>query len=110
MDTDSIIATPEGAILPRNEKKARQALAKLGLKRVEGITRVVLRRPQGVSSSDLGWHQECVSVIADAVLCHTLSGPSGPLRRCEARSLPLPELRLLHRLWRRTFTLSLEFL
>ena len=48
-DTDAIINTEEGRILPRLEKKARQTLAKLGLKKVEGITRVVLRRPQGVS-------------------------------------------------------------
>lgn len=49
MDTDSIINTEEGRLLPRLEKKARQSLAKLGLKRVEGINRVVLRRPGGVS-------------------------------------------------------------
>ncbi|KAK9900444.1 nascent polypeptide-associated complex, alpha subunit [Cystobasidium minutum MCA 4210] len=48
MDTDSIINTEEGRLLPRLEKKARQSLAKLGLKRVEGINRVVLRRPGGV--------------------------------------------------------------
>lgn len=34
----------------RNEKKARKAIAKLGLKHVEGITRVTLRRPKGVST------------------------------------------------------------
>jgi nascent polypeptide-associated complex subunit alpha len=34
----------------RNEKKARQLIAKLGMmKKVEGITRVTLRRPKGVS-------------------------------------------------------------
>lgn len=33
----------------RNEKKARKAIAKLGLKHVEGITRVTLRRPKNVS-------------------------------------------------------------
>jgi len=32
----------------RNEKKARKAIAKLGLKHVEGITRVTLRRPKNV--------------------------------------------------------------
>jgi nascent polypeptide-associated complex subunit alpha len=37
------------AIHSRNEKKARKAIAKLGLKHVEGITRVTLRRPKGVS-------------------------------------------------------------
>jgi nascent polypeptide-associated complex subunit alpha len=39
------------AIHSRNEKKARKAVDKLGLKKVEGITRVTLRRPKGVSSS-----------------------------------------------------------
>lgn len=33
----------------RNEKKARKSIAKLGLKHIEGITRVTLRRPKGVS-------------------------------------------------------------
>lgn len=32
----------------RNEKKARKAIGKLGLKHIEGITRVTLRRPKGV--------------------------------------------------------------
>jgi NAC domain len=36
------------AIHSRNEKKARKAIAKLGLKHIEGITRVTLRRPKGV--------------------------------------------------------------
>ena len=33
----------------RNEKKARKAIGKLGLKHVPGITRVTLRRPKNVS-------------------------------------------------------------
>jgi len=33
----------------RNEKKARKSIAKLGLTRVPGITRVTLRRPKNVS-------------------------------------------------------------
>jgi len=37
------------AVHSRNEKKARKAIAKLGLKHVEGITRVTLRRPKNVS-------------------------------------------------------------
>ena len=37
------------AIHSRNEKKARKAIAKLGLKHVPGITRVTLRRPKNVS-------------------------------------------------------------
>ena len=32
----------------RNEKKARKALAKLGLAPIAGITRVAIRRPKGV--------------------------------------------------------------
>ncbi|KAJ5887687.1 nascent polypeptide-associated complex subunit alpha [Penicillium taxi] len=42
---------PSGAsvtIHSRNEKKARKAIAKLGLKHVPGITRVTLRRPKNV--------------------------------------------------------------
>ncbi len=34
----------------RNEKKARKAIGKLGLKHVPGITRVTLRRPKNVRS------------------------------------------------------------
>lgn len=37
------------AIHSRGEKKARKAIAKLGLKHIEGITRVTLRRPKNVS-------------------------------------------------------------
>ncbi|KAJ4369109.1 GAL4 enhancer protein [Neocucurbitaria cava] len=32
----------------RNEKKARKAIAKLGLKHIDGITRVTLRRPKNI--------------------------------------------------------------
>lgn len=32
----------------RNEKKARKAIGKLGLKHVDGITRVTLRRPKNI--------------------------------------------------------------
>lgn len=34
--------------LSRNEKKARKQLEGLGLKKVEGIERVVIKRPRGV--------------------------------------------------------------
>jgi nascent polypeptide-associated complex subunit alpha len=44
----SIAAGSSIAIHSRNEKKARKAVAKLGLKHIEGITRVTLRRPKGV--------------------------------------------------------------
>ena len=36
------------AVHSRNEKKARKAIAKLGLKHMEGITRVTLRRPKNI--------------------------------------------------------------
>ncbi|TVY18669.1 Nascent polypeptide-associated complex subunit alpha [Lachnellula arida] len=41
---------PEGGAIvhSRNEKKARKSIAKLGLTRVPGITRVTLRRPKGI--------------------------------------------------------------
>lgn len=48
------VSIPAGAgvaVHSRNEKKARKAIAKLGLKHVEGITRVTLRRPKNVSRS-----------------------------------------------------------
>jgi len=44
----SIPAGSAVAIHSRNEKKARKAIAKLGLKHIEGITRVTLRRPKGI--------------------------------------------------------------
>jgi len=40
----------------RNEKKARKSIAKLGLKHVPGITRVTLRRPKNVSSTECRLH------------------------------------------------------
>jgi nascent polypeptide-associated complex subunit alpha len=39
------------AVHSRGEKKARKALAKLGLKHIPGITRVTLRRPKNVLPS-----------------------------------------------------------
>jgi len=47
-DTDTIINSEQGKSIGRLEKKARQTLAKLGLKKVEGIQRVVMRRPGNV--------------------------------------------------------------
>ena len=54
--SDSEIETGEsgipagGAVVhSRNEKKARKSIAKLGLTKVPGITRVTLRRPKNVS-------------------------------------------------------------
>lgn len=56
---DSEVETGEGeagmsaggvVVHSRNEKKARKSIAKLGLVKVPGITRVTLRRPKNVSS------------------------------------------------------------
>lgn len=45
----NIPANASVAVHSRNEKKARKAISKLGLKHIEGITRVTLRRPKNVS-------------------------------------------------------------
>lgn len=45
----NIPANASVAVHSRNEKKARKAIAKLGLKHIDGITRVTLRRPKNVS-------------------------------------------------------------
>jgi len=50
-DNPSATGIPAGAnvaVHSRNEKKARKAIAKLGLKHIEGITRVTLRRPKNI--------------------------------------------------------------
>ena len=47
----SIPAGSAVAVHSRNEKKARKAIGKLGLKHVPGITRVTLRRPKGVCTA-----------------------------------------------------------
>lgn len=52
------------AVHSRNEKKARKAIAKLGLKHVPGITRVTLKRPKNVRPSLLHWR---ISVKYDAL-------------------------------------------
>jgi nascent polypeptide-associated complex subunit alpha len=46
---ESGIPAGAGAVVhSRNEKKARKSIAKLGLTKVPGITRVTLRRPKNV--------------------------------------------------------------
>lgn len=55
-DAEAEATIPGGATVAvhsRNEKKARKAIGKLGLKHVPGITRVTLRRPKNVSQSTL---------------------------------------------------------
>lgn len=48
----SIPAGSTAVIHSRNEKKARKAIEKLHLTRVQGITRVTLRRPKNVSAKE----------------------------------------------------------
>jgi nascent polypeptide-associated complex subunit alpha len=51
---DANIPAGSGVVIhSRNEKKARKAIGKLGLKQVPGITRVTLRRPKGVRSAQV---------------------------------------------------------
>ena len=50
------------AVHSRNEKKARKAIGKLGLKHVPGITRVTLRRPKNVKYP----RPECHSLALDS--------------------------------------------
>ncbi|APA11785.1 hypothetical protein SS1G_05284 [Sclerotinia sclerotiorum 1980 UF-70] len=48
-EVESGIPAGAGAVVhSRNEKKARKSIAKLGLTRVPGITRVTLRRPKNI--------------------------------------------------------------
>ncbi|CZT16818.1 probable Nascent polypeptide-associated complex subunit alpha [Ramularia collo-cygni] len=44
----NIPAGAQVAVHSRNEKKARKAISKLGLKHIDGITRVTLRRPKNI--------------------------------------------------------------
>jgi hypothetical protein len=46
-----LIYDPFCRLQSRSERKAREALANLGLKKVAGITRVTVRRPKNVRSS-----------------------------------------------------------
>lgn len=63
--SDSEIEAGEGGpagssaiIHSRNEKKARKAIEKLHLQRVQGITRVTLRRPKNVSYQTYAMHSK----------------------------------------------------
>ncbi|KAK4695023.1 nascent polypeptide-associated complex subunit alpha, partial [Lecanoromycetidae sp. Uapishka_2] len=47
-EAESSISAPGMTIHSRNEKKARKSIAKLGLVKVPGITRVTLRRPKNI--------------------------------------------------------------
>jgi hypothetical protein len=87
--SDSEVETGEsglpagGAIVhSRNEKKARKSIAKLGLTRVPGITRVTLRRPKNVSgfyfqySRGVAWkqyHEGCRKVLRKQNILQSLA-------------------------------------
>jgi hypothetical protein len=62
----------------RGEKKARKAMAKLGLKHVPGINRVTIRRPKNVRA-----HLQCMRGVCDRsegwIVC--LSSPDVPFTR-----------------------------
>lgn len=72
----SLPAGSTAVIHSRNEKKARKAMEKLHLTRIQGITRVTLRRPKNVSwallaverGNDSRWEAAC-SVSRAASLC-----------------------------------------
>lgn len=52
LETGEGIPAGGGAVVhSRNEKKARKSIAKLGLTKIPGITRVTLRRPKNVSGA-----------------------------------------------------------
>lgn len=50
----------------RNEKKARKAIAKLGLQKVPGITRVTLRRPKNVRYYAVTFCAQCTGQASTA--------------------------------------------
>jgi hypothetical protein len=68
-DTSNIPAGSAVTVHSRNEKKARKAIAKLGLKHIEGITRVTLRRPKNVSGISVGQHREFWPAIGPGRTC-----------------------------------------
>jgi len=67
------------AVHSRNEKKARKAIGKLGLKHVPGITRVTLRRPKGVRT----WFQliplQLRVRVSDMVGCRSFLSSTNPM-------------------------------
>jgi len=80
------------AVHSRNEKKARKAVAKLGLKHIDGITRVTLRRPKNVSAVQTA--EEGLSWLAYAksptlVRFNCLTATSDPLCHQPARCIQI---------------------
>lgn len=88
---DAVI--PQGSsvtVHSRNEKKARKAIAKLGLKHIEGITRVTLRRPKNVSAGrngSWGGQKELQQPAAAGHAEFWLTRLPDPLRHQPARCL-----------------------
>lgn len=90
----SLPAGSTAVIHSRNEKKARKAMEKLHLTRIQGITRVTLRRPKNVSQN-LGLNSEraressqgmgkCRAQTSDAlVLCGLGRGQQQEAQRTE---------------------------
>lgn len=82
------------AVHSRNEKKARKAIGKLGLKHVPGITRVTLRRPKNVRDDTLGATEstgdppELFRYFIGQLKIHTDWGKD-PFRHQSARCLPV---------------------
>ena len=58
----SLPAGSTAVVHSRNEKKARKAMEKLHLVRVQGITRVTLRRPKNVSENLTSWGHTIAAV------------------------------------------------
>lgn len=54
---DASLPSGSTVIHSRNEKKARKAMEKLHLTRIQGITRVTLRRPKNVSAYSACWRK-----------------------------------------------------
>jgi nascent polypeptide-associated complex subunit alpha len=95
-DSDVEAGIPSGAtavIHNRNEKKARKSIAKLGLVRVPGITRVTLRRPKNVCSVGAQWNRRLCRSIRNMKLMGT---STDPLRHQPARGLQVPKQQHLY--------------
>jgi hypothetical protein len=73
----SIPAGSTAVIHSRNEKKARKAMEKLHLTRIQGITRVTLRRPKNVSR-DLGLEREMGAQAGEFAAQSKMSSAKSP--------------------------------
>jgi hypothetical protein len=93
-EESSIPAGAAVTIHSRNEKKARKAIGKLGLKHVPGITRVTLRRPKNVRTRPICATKTVhISGFCKAEPKSERAGANtssaDPLRHQPARCLPL---------------------